>query len=202
VREKPPGGGVSVVRESVACRGDMEPGALRLLEALEWTGPAMVEFRRDARDGSFRLMEINPRIWGSLQLAVDCGMDFPRMIFDLIVLGQRPRETWYRVGARSRWLMGDVDYLSIMLRRGNGDRMSALASFFARGQGRCEIERADDPLPALHEKAAYVADAGSAATIGVIPTGAYWASDEEMFVSKNVDKGPLIWRSGAHPECR
>jgi hypothetical protein len=50
--------------------------------------------------------------------------------------------------------------------------------------------------------AAYVADAGLQTTIGIIPTGAYWASDEEMFVSKNVDKGPLIWKSGAHPQCR
>lgn len=49
---------------------------------------------------------------------------------------------------------------------------------------------------------AFVDNAGLQATIGIIPTGAYWASDEEMAVSKNVDKGPLIWKAGAHPECR
>lgn len=49
---------------------------------------------------------------------------------------------------------------------------------------------------------AFVDNAGLQATIGIIPTGAYWASDEEMFVSKNVDKGPLIWKAGNHPECR
>lgn len=49
---------------------------------------------------------------------------------------------------------------------------------------------------------AYVDNASSQATISIIPTGAFWASDEEMFVSKNVDKGPLIWKAGAHPECR
>jgi ABC-type phosphate transport system substrate-binding protein len=49
---------------------------------------------------------------------------------------------------------------------------------------------------------AFVDNAGLQATIGIIPTGAYWASDEEMFVSKNVDKGPLIWKVGAHPQCR
>lgn len=49
---------------------------------------------------------------------------------------------------------------------------------------------------------AYVDNASSQATISVIPTGAFWASDEEMFVSKNVDKGPLIFKTGAHPECR
>jgi hypothetical protein len=50
--------------------------------------------------------------------------------------------------------------------------------------------------------AAYVTNAGLQTTIAIIPTGAYWASDEEMFVSKSVDKGPLSWKSGAHPECR
>jgi hypothetical protein len=49
---------------------------------------------------------------------------------------------------------------------------------------------------------AYVDNASAQATISIIPTGAYWASDEEMFVSKNVDKGPLIFKAGAHPQCR
>ena len=49
---------------------------------------------------------------------------------------------------------------------------------------------------------AFVDSTSLQATIGIIPTGVYWASDEEMFVSKNVDKGPLIWKAGAHPECR
>ena len=49
---------------------------------------------------------------------------------------------------------------------------------------------------------AYVDNAGLQATIAVIPTGTYWASDEEMAVSKNVDKGPLNWKPGNHPECR
>ncbi len=50
--------------------------------------------------------------------------------------------------------------------------------------------------------AAFVANVQAAATIAQIPTGEYWASDEEMAVSKNSDRGPLIWKAGAHPECR
>ena len=49
---------------------------------------------------------------------------------------------------------------------------------------------------------AYVDNASLAATVSVIPTGAYWASLEEMVVNKNQDKGPLIWKAGDHPECR
>lgn len=50
---------------------------------------------------------------------------------------------------------------------------------------------------------AFVDNASAQATVSIIPTGAYWASDEEMYVTKNVDKGPLIWKTtAAHPECR
>jgi len=49
---------------------------------------------------------------------------------------------------------------------------------------------------------AFVDNAGLQATIGVIPTGAFWASDEEMAVFKNADRGPIAWKAGNHPECR
>ena len=49
---------------------------------------------------------------------------------------------------------------------------------------------------------AFVDNTGLQATIGQIPTGAYWASDEEMFVFKNADRGPISWKAGNHPECR
>jgi hypothetical protein len=49
---------------------------------------------------------------------------------------------------------------------------------------------------------AFVDNTGLQATIGVIPTGAYWASDEEMAVFKNADRGPILWKAGNHPECR
>src|SRR5207302_298489 len=55
--------------------------AVKLLEALDWTGLAMVEFKVGA-DG-VRLMEINGRIWGSLPLAVRSGVDFPAMLAEL-----------------------------------------------------------------------------------------------------------------------
>lgn len=49
---------------------------------------------------------------------------------------------------------------------------------------------------------AFVDNAGAQSTISIIPTGAFWASDEEMAVSKNQDRGPIAWKAGNHPECR
>ena len=48
---------------------------------------------------------------------------------------------------------------------------------------------------------AFIADASLASVVSVIPTGAYWASDEEMAVFKNADRGPITWKAGSHSEC-
>ena len=59
LREKPPTGGVSVVSESIAIDPELLAQSERLLEELNWTGVAMIEFRR-APNGRATLMEINP----------------------------------------------------------------------------------------------------------------------------------------------
>lgn len=62
---------------------------------------------------------------------------------------------------------------------------------------------AGEPDPNINTlAAAFIADAGLQTTISIIPTGSFWASDEEMFVTKSQDRGPHIWKAGAHPECR
>lgn len=115
IREKPPSGGVSVLRESAPLEPRAAQHAARLLTALGWRGVAMVEFKRDNRDGSLRLMEINGRFWGSLQLAIDAGVDFPALLADIAVGRPLPQLQDYRVGVRTRWLWGDVDALLAVL---------------------------------------------------------------------------------------
>jgi predicted ATP-grasp superfamily ATP-dependent carboligase len=42
-----------------------------------WTGMAEFEFKKDDRDNTFKILEINPRFWAWVQLPVSCGIDFP-----------------------------------------------------------------------------------------------------------------------------
>ena len=111
-----PTGSGSSLRESVAPPPDMAEAARTLLEALSWHGVAMVEFKRDARDGRPRLMEINGRFWNSLPLAVASGVDFPFLLYTLAVEGKCPERFDYRIGVRCRWLAGDVQHLVRVLR--------------------------------------------------------------------------------------
>jgi predicted ATP-grasp superfamily ATP-dependent carboligase len=124
LRERPPWGGVSVLSESAPLDPQAAASATALLDALGWHGVAMVEFKRDERDGAPRLMEINGRFWGSLQLAVDAGVDFPAMLTTLAEGRAIPPQPPYRLGVRNRWLWGDVDNLILTL-QGRGPAGSA-----------------------------------------------------------------------------
>ena len=157
LREKPPSGGVSVLRESIAPDPALLEGSQKLLERLGWSGVAMVEFRRTPT-GRAALMEINPRLWGSLQLAIDAGVDFPALLVEQH-RGSPRMAPAARLHVRCRWLLGDLDHLLICLRRpamrratGRGPgRVCAdfLRSFF--DGSKLEVLRFGDPRPFLRE---------------------------------------------------
>jgi predicted ATP-grasp superfamily ATP-dependent carboligase len=157
LREKPPSGGVSVLRESIAPDPTLLTGSERLISRLGFTGAAMVEFRR-APDGRAALMEINPRLWGSVQLAIDAGVDFPRLLVDQH-LGLPLDPAAAQLGVRCRWLLGDLDHLLICLRRpreraATGRGVARVIADFAGGffdGSRDEILRRGDARPFLRE---------------------------------------------------
>jgi predicted ATP-grasp superfamily ATP-dependent carboligase len=106
LREYPVTGGASTAAESIVDPTLRELG-LRLLTNLGWHGVAMVEFKLDRRDGSYRLMEINPKFWGSLDLAIAAGVDFPWLAVQLAL--DRPIvPPSYRVGLRFQWVFSDL----------------------------------------------------------------------------------------------
>ncbi|HEU4642463.1 MAG TPA: ATP-grasp domain-containing protein [Gemmatimonadaceae bacterium] len=161
IREKPPSGGISVYRESIAAEPALVQRSRALLEQFAWCGVAMVEYKLDERTGTPYLMEVNGRFWGSLQLAIDAGVDFPRLLVDAAAgVPGRPVAD-YRVGVRSRWWWGDVDHLLARLRRSRAElslppdapgRWRAIRDFFTvRALDREEILRPDDPRPFLRE---------------------------------------------------
>ena len=67
-------------RESIALDPELLARSRALLDRFEWNGVAMIEYKIDEATGTPYLMEINGRFWGSLQLAVDAGVDFPALL--------------------------------------------------------------------------------------------------------------------------
>jgi len=106
IREYPASGGPSCFCESIKEPKMVEYGK-RLLKKLNWIGVAMVEFKADDK-GEFRLMEINPRFWGSLPLAIAAGANLPYALFCVAAdLAFEPIFD-YRAGVKMRYLLQDL----------------------------------------------------------------------------------------------
>lgn len=118
VREENPCGGASCARKSVALDPQVLKFGSKLMIQSGFQGIGMVEFKRDPVDGRLSLMEINGRPWGSLQLAVESGIDYPRHETEWYLRGMRPPgRINYRKHITCRRFIGDLDHLA-RLRKG------------------------------------------------------------------------------------
>lgn len=106
VREYPITGGASTCAVSIYDENLKEEG-LKLLESLQWHGIAMVEFKKDVRDKKFKLMEINPKFWGSLDLSIASGMNFPVLIVEMALQGDIKPVFHYNNNIKFRWPLPD-----------------------------------------------------------------------------------------------
>lgn len=162
LREKPPSGGVSVLCESIQVEPELKAITKKLLGKANWHGVAMVEFKV-APDGTPYLMEINTRFWGSLQLAIDAGVDFPFMLYQLACGKQAEPVTDYKTGIKLRWILGDLDNLYLTLRDKQiplKTKLGSLLQFFTPSlfSTRHEVNRINDMKPFWYEARQYFRD--------------------------------------------
>lgn len=108
VHQYPISGGPGTNRISIVYPELLEL-SIKLLKRLSWTGIAMVEWKIDVDTNIPKLMEINPRFWGSVELAVRSGVDFPAL-YAKLARGEKIEPVKnYKVGVKCRWLIpGDI----------------------------------------------------------------------------------------------
>jgi predicted ATP-grasp superfamily ATP-dependent carboligase len=161
LRENPPSGGVSVLCESSEKNPEAWRMARTLLDHMAWHGVAMAEFKVTP-DGKPYLMEVNGRFWGSLQLAIDAGVDFPWLLYQLATGRDVESVNGYVLGVKSRWLWGDFKRLCKVLAGSElppglrfPRRMRSTFQFFNffDSHTRCEESRWHDLKPLFHELA-------------------------------------------------
>ncbi len=159
LRDVRPTGSGSSLRRSVPLDPTLRAGAERLLRAMAWHGPVMLEFRDDGVHPP-RLMEVNGRFWGSLQLAIASGVDFP-LLWVRLLRGEAvsPTES-FRAGVTLRWWWGDMKRLGYILHgRPAGftgtfpSAWQGLRELFGRQPPGTKLEAWDrgDPWPAVGE---------------------------------------------------
>lgn len=109
LREYPLAFGLGTLAGSVHVPELVELG-LRFCQGIGYHGIASLEFKRDAKDGQLKLMELNPRLELNNILAADCGVNFP-LIHYLDLLGAAP-QAQLDFPAGVRWVDGGRDALA------------------------------------------------------------------------------------------
>ena len=108
IRHFPLENGPSTVQESVYFP-ELVDSAASLVKDLNWCGIVEVEFMLVVNDGKMKFMEINPRFWNSLHMAILAGVDFPWLLYQLCMDRHIENVFTYRTGVKCRWLLpGDI----------------------------------------------------------------------------------------------
>jgi D-aspartate ligase len=118
----------------------------RLLAAIRFTGIVEVEYKFDARDGRYKLLDINPRLWTWSALGGRAGVDFPYLLWRMMVGEPVPEQTG-RIGVRWVRMTTDVPAAIHEMLRGRLSLETYLRSL--RGPLEFALMAADDPLPGL-----------------------------------------------------
>jgi len=122
----------------------------RFLRQIEYYGLVEVEYKLDARDGQYKLLDVNGRTWGYHTLGLGAGVDFPYMLF-ADQCGEPVQACRGRVGVRWLRLATDLPTGLLEVVRGNQDLGAYLDSL-----RRIDAESVfswEDPLPAFAELA-------------------------------------------------
>lgn len=140
-------GRASTFVETVDEPGVIEPST-RILKAIRYTGLVEVEFKRDPRNGQFKLLDINPRVWGWYSLSEAAGVNFGYLMW-LLCHGYPIPEVHARHGMH--WVRMTTDLLACIgeIRRGRLPMREWFRSLFGRKESA--IFSWDDPLPGLLE---------------------------------------------------
>jgi D-aspartate ligase len=120
--------------------------AVRLLASLRFTGLVEIEFKKDPCDGKFKILDVNPRVWGWHTLSKRAGVDFPYLLWRL-VHGQTIPFVHGRSGVRWMHTTTDVPIAILDMLKGRLSLSSYLRSL--QRPRESAIFAWDDPAPGL-----------------------------------------------------
>jgi len=100
-------GGSSTLNITVE-RPDIVESCTKLLKAIHWRGAADIDLIQDPRDNTAKIMEINPRVSGSVKICFDAGVDQARQMLELAYGEPVTEYKTYEVGRRLRCSQTDL----------------------------------------------------------------------------------------------
>jgi predicted ATP-grasp superfamily ATP-dependent carboligase len=155
IREYPVTGGPSCFMESVKYEPIREYG-VKLLKRTNFSGLAEMEFIIDEKDGQPKIIDVNPRFYGSVQCAISSGVDFPYAMFMMALNGDIEEDLSYREGVTCRHLLfEDTKHMVSVLRGARSPKykmgkMRTLVNYLNFFNDNAYfVLSVSDPMPAL-----------------------------------------------------
>lgn len=85
---------------------------VRLFEKLKWNGPGSVQMMVDPRDGIAKIIEINPRMWATVESSIKVGQDIPYLMYKMAIGDKIDYKNKYKANQKFRWILyGELLYL-------------------------------------------------------------------------------------------
>jgi hypothetical protein len=146
--------GISLIAESYIEKSALSY-SLDIMKELKYTGIALVEFRLDY-NGNVWFMEINPRVWGTIGLYIESGLDIPYIAYKLYKYGEIEKIpiSKFKEGKKIFFLK---DYLMSAYRNSKSDFIKALISsmymLMKYKEGSLDVK---DPLPFFYDIASII----------------------------------------------
>ncbi|BES66470.1 hypothetical protein SANA_29090 [Gottschalkiaceae bacterium SANA] len=134
-------GGSSTLNITVD-RPDIVDSCTKLLKAINWRGPADIDLIQDPRDNVAKIMEINPRVSGSVKICFVAGVDQAKQMIELAYGEEVIEFNSYKIGQRLRCSQTDTLWF---LKSPN--RFKSIPSWFSIKNTKDHTFAFDDPLP-------------------------------------------------------
>ena len=146
LKEFPITGGPSAVAESYFDEKLFKYGK-KLCDALKWHGPIMAEFKYDVENDEYKLIEINPKLWGSLDLTIAAGVNVPEILVKLALDIEIENVNKYSY-VKYKWMFPDEFRVLI-----SDFSLKNLKNFFRIDKNTKTNVYFDDPLPTIIQMA-------------------------------------------------
>jgi predicted ATP-grasp superfamily ATP-dependent carboligase len=145
IRTWPPDAGSVSCSETISAPADLLDRVGKFVAATGWEGIFELELIA-AESGEFAAIDFNPRLYGSLALAIGAGAPLPAIWCDWLLRGRRERSV-ARPGVRYRWADADFQHVWVLLR--SGHPVSAAGVLRPRRHTVRPYLHGRDPAPAL-----------------------------------------------------
>lgn len=152
IRCHPPEYGVGIVQRTIPMNETLRRQGRTLLSALNYRGFATVEFKRDARDGEYKLMEINARPSMVQRMFRKAGLNFAKLTVDDMMGRPVDGDYSYRPNVYCIHNSADIYHIKRFAKRGLSGLREYFNPYFAR--------RKVFLLPPIHDPGPFLYDMG------------------------------------------